>query len=107
MSDAPWRDKDTLQRLLNEGFSQQAIADELGCSRTTVDRWIDRLDIEEEDIIEEEEEYRHHHRAWTDRDVLTHFYIDEGLSLAETGKKLDCGPATIRNWLKRFGISTR
>lgn len=46
MSSEPWHDPDILEELYwEEGMSLLEIGDELGCSNTTVKRWMDRHDI--------------------------------------------------------------
>lgn len=46
MSDSPWRDKETLQKLYVEnGLSAAAIGEQLGCTDVTVLDWLDRHNI--------------------------------------------------------------
>ena len=43
----PWRDEDRLrEEYVEKGKSQQEIADEFGCSRSTIQRWMDEFDID-------------------------------------------------------------
>lgn len=45
--DAPWRDKETLERLhVDEELSAYQIAERLGCASSTADRWLNHHDIE-------------------------------------------------------------
>lgn len=47
MSETPWRDKETLQRLyFEEGLDQGEIGDRLGCTRRTVCEWFSRHGLE-------------------------------------------------------------
>jgi len=50
MSETPWRDEGTLRRLYHgEGLSQSEIGNRLGCSKTTVLRWMDKHGVEARD----------------------------------------------------------
>jgi len=47
MTESPWRDKKKLKRLyINESLSSIEIADDLGCSCTTILNWLDKFSIE-------------------------------------------------------------
>ncbi len=44
--DGAWKDKDTLKKLyVNQGLSIPEVADELGCGKTTVHRWLKKHGI--------------------------------------------------------------
>lgn len=45
--DSPWRDKETLEELyVEKGLSFNEVADELGCAAYTIQRWMDKNDID-------------------------------------------------------------
>ena len=44
-----WRDEDTLRELYHEqGLSSREMADELGCTKTTILNWMDKFGLEKE-----------------------------------------------------------
>lgn len=70
-----YQDESELRRLYDEeGMSQEEMADELECSQSTVQRWMDRHDIESRDLSTAIEkgypEGREHHN-WVERATLT------------------------------------
>jgi len=57
MSEKPWADRDSLNRLYNEeNMSIREVADELGCSKQTVQKWMEKLNVPRRDRIEAVEE---------------------------------------------------
>lgn len=44
---------------------------------------------------------------WRDKDRLYKLYVEEGLSAAAIGEKLDCSDTTVLDWLDRHDISKR
>jgi len=46
MSEKPWTDKETLKRLYNKYNTAKDVADDLGCSTSTVINWMDKYDID-------------------------------------------------------------
>lgn len=46
MSEAPWRDPQTLEDLYGSGMSQPEVAEELGCDPSTVHYWMNKHEID-------------------------------------------------------------
>jgi len=59
MSDAKYKDKETLQRLYyEEGLSGRQIAEKLDCSQSTVFRWMEKFGIDRQDKIQAIKEHK-------------------------------------------------
>lgn len=40
-------------------------------------------------------------------DMFKDLYVTQGLSMSQISRRLGLGPATVNNWLRKLGISTR
>lgn len=53
MTEAPWRDAETLSELYHDdGLSIREVAEELDCSKFTVNNWMEKLGVDRRDRIE-------------------------------------------------------
>jgi hypothetical protein len=93
--DTPWRDKDLLRNALerNEGVFTDT-AEDIGTSRKTVARWVDRLDI---DVPEP---------PWVDKKELREAYHRLG-SQRKVSDELGYNQRTIGEWLNEYEIEVR
>lgn len=97
--DEPWQDEEKLRDAYYELGTQQAVADELGCSKPTVIKWMREFGIEAFSGDPNRDLY--------DRKKLKRLYEEE-LSASGVVKRL---PETdsrraVYNWLDNFGIET-
>lgn len=93
-TDAPWHDADKLRDLYkDQGKTTAEIADEFGCSESTVQRWLESFGIESSED-----------KPWTDKELLEKLHSDEGLNSQEIAEQLGCGHTTILRWKDNFGI---
>lgn len=83
-----------------EGRSLRDIADELGCSDTTVYRWLGRHGIGTRSKGRAPEELR-------DEKWLREEYVKEGRSMREIADELGVGGSTVGFWLDEHGLPTR
>ena len=91
--DTPWRDEQPLRKLyIEQGLSQREVAAELGCSRKTIQNWLDRFGIER-------------NRPWQDADRLSELR-QQGLSMAEIGNELGTCQTDISRWIREFDLDT-
>lgn len=101
--DAPWRDEAVLRELyVEQGMTVREIGDELGCSKATVSKRMDRYDIPAREGIPGSSE-----RPWRDKEVLQELYEEQGLRHREIAEKLGCAHRTVGEWLDRHGIEKR
>ena len=102
-TNAPWRDESVLrQKYIVEEKSTYEMADELGCGATTVNRWLEKHDIDKEDPGWPNETH-----PWQDESVLRELYWDRGMDQKEIADRLGCHPVTVSDWFQRLGIQTR
>lgn len=95
MSSSPWRDEETLRRLVNqEGKSAIDIADEMGCANSTIYRW-----AEEYNISFEEKD-----RPWQDSDTVRELHVEQDKPTDEVADELGCNISTLHRWMKRHEI---
>lgn len=102
----PWKDRERLIDLYErQGYTFREIGDLLGCSESTVNRWmkrhkrdsiIDGIDVEIPDD-----------RPYTDPDLMERLYTDEKLSTEDMSVVLGCSSATVNKWLKKHGTQLR
>lgn len=101
-SDEPWHDEERLRELYwEEELDMQEIAEELGCSRITVQEWMDKLDIETRSVIEDPPD------ELTQEGWLRGAYVEQGRSTYDIAEELNCAPSAVFNWLNTHGIETR
>ena len=101
-TNAPWRDEGILrQKYWVEGKSLTEVGDELGCSRSTIRKWLNRYELgTRAQAGDPDADYR-------DPEILKHLYWQEGLSTIKIAERLDCSKETVQKWMGRHGIKTR
>lgn len=94
MTNQPWQDKDRLERLyLEEHLSSREIGERLGCSKTTVLKWLDRHGIEKQ--------------PYDDEELLRRLYWEEGKSTQEIAERFGITDTGVRVVMDRHGIERR
>ena len=102
--DQPWRNEDILRELYHErGYSESGVADVLGCSQSTVHRWMENHEI----VRRERLGHQTVPDELLDKDVLWEMYIEKRMTTTEISKKLGCGSTTVSSYLDRHNIPTR
>lgn len=92
-------DRDWLAAQLASGRSIQSIAVEVGKDHSTVSYWVHKFDLHSAHAD------RHAARGGLDREVLE-AHIAAGLSTREIAEAVGRSQATVRHWLKRYGLET-
>jgi len=99
---SPWQNEETLRELyIKQDLSTREAADELGCSKRTIQRWLDKFDIPTDPSTHEQG------GPWRDRETMIELYKDEGKSIQQIAEELNTGNWTIQTWLDKHGIDTR
>lgn len=93
-------DKDWLEKRLAAGESYETIGRAIGRHPSTVSYWARRHGLTSTHVS------RHAGRGGVDRDVLAEL-LAEGLSLRAIAARLDRSYATVRHWLRVYGLETR
>lgn len=81
------------------------IADELGCSASTVGRYIRKFDIETRSPSETKTNEQT--RKLRNKDWVREQYVEKRRSLSEIGDQLNVTPSTVSPWLQRHNIPRR
>ncbi len=89
-----------LKRFLEEGLSLAEIGRRLGRHESTVAYWMAKHGFEANG------RERHAAKEAISRERLEEL-VDDGLSTAQIGGVLGRAPATIRRWLRKYGLQTR
>lgn len=91
-SGKPWRDEDILHELyIEEGLTLVEVSNRLGCNKGTVCKWVEKLDVREDD-------------SWKDEKTLRTLFVERGLSIPEIANQFGTTRGTIHYWLDEFGI---
>jgi transposase len=93
-------DKDSLEVLLGRGLSVEEIARRFGRHPSTVSYWMDRHGL----MANNAEKYAP--RGALDRERLEGL-IEARMSIAQIADAVDRSKATVRYWLRRYGLRTR
>lgn len=93
-TERPWQEADRLRDLyVEQRYTMKEVSEELGCSRKTVENWINTFDL------------KTGAKPWRNKDRLRHLR-EQNLSESDIADKLGCSQSTVHNWLEKFGIDT-
>lgn len=102
MSDKPWRNADTLKRLYQDkDLSSREVAEELGCGKKTILRWLDKNNIKKEKSPKQTR------REKLDVDTISELYWSEKMSGYEIADKLGVSPTTVYSFMDEKDIDKR
>lgn len=101
-SDKPWQDEERLRSLYHDRELEMGqIADELDCSRQTIEKWIHEFGMETRSRNPPApDELR-------DPEHLEFLYVGKGLSTYRIAERLGCAPTTVHRWLEKHDIDKR
>lgn len=100
MGSVPYKDAERLQRLYWEaGMTLREMCDELGCSKPTLIKYMDKFDIERRDCGGNDPD-----APWKDEDNLRELYCEKGRNTYQIAEQYDIEESTVRWWMDRFGI---
>lgn len=98
-----YRDSEWLrQQYVLEEKGIVEIAEQCGCSRSTIHRWLENHNIERRALGGYDKKAKHR-----DERYLRKKYVGEGLTTYEIAEECGCVDATVLKWLKKHGIETR
>ena len=92
-------DKDALQLLLAQGVSVEQIGRRFGRHPSTVSYWMRKHGLEAPNRA------KHAGKGGLDRDELAEL-VARRMTLRQIAGELDRSTATVRHWLRRYGLST-
>jgi transposase len=93
-------DRASLEQLLTQGLSLAEIGRRFGRHESTVAYWVAKYDLSAANRD------RHAARGGIERELLEAL-VDSGKSIAEIASAVDRSKATIRHWLREYGLVTR
>lgn len=93
-------DKQSLELLLGQGVSIERIAKRFGKDPSTVSYWVKKHGLSSPDAE------RHAARGGIEREPLEEL-VEAGMTIAEIAQGVDRSKATVRHWLRRYGMKTR
>lgn len=111
--DAPYQDKDTLERLYHaEGMTAEEIGEKFNVSQATITRWMDRNDIHARSSEETREMRGTHHRPTkqgphTNEEWLEEAYFERHLSVTEMAEEAGVADPTIIRQMDKHGLERR
>jgi len=107
----PWRNESKLRKLYYEELLDQSqIADRLGCSRTTVKKWFNKLGIEtrnQSEVVELSHKKNSSEKEYKNKNTLKKLYYNERLSCAEIADELGCDESRIEYWMDKHELERR
>lgn len=97
---SPWQDEDTLrEKYVEEEKKAAEVADELRCSRSTIENWLDEFGIDTH--------YERMEKPWLDREILREEYVVKDRSRHALAEEWGCKPGTVREYVKEYGLAKR
>lgn len=82
-----------------DGWGCKKIADTIGCTPSTVRKWIDQAGIHRHDGPAYSKEFR--------EQVIADYQASDHMSLDNLAKEYEIAPHTLHRWLRDAGIRTR
>lgn len=95
-----YKDREWLETQYQEK-TQEEIAELCGVTRSTIVRWMQKLDIETRDGWQQADG-KYKQKSW-----LTEKYVNENQSVRELADECDVSKATITHWMDKFDIDKR
>jgi transposase len=92
-------DRGQLERMLGEGMSLAAIGRQLGRHESTVAYWVCKYGLAARGLE------KHAPRGGLGREELETL-VERGLSIAQIAAEVDRSKATVRHWLRTYGLRT-
>lgn len=92
-------DRDQLEAWIRDGLSLAAMGDRAGRNASTVAYWLERYGLEPVHRV------RHMPRGSLSRERLEELIARE-LSIRAIAAEVERSPATVRYWMRRYGLST-
>jgi transposase len=92
-------DRESLEALLGEGLSLEQIGRRVGRHPSTVSYWLGKYGME---AVNRD---KHAARGQIEKEVLEKL-VSAGLSISQIARELERGKASVRHWLKRYGLRT-
>lgn len=92
-------DKGSLQLLLAQGLSVEQIARRFGRHPSTVSYWLHKHGLEAPNRD------KHAYKGALERERLEEL-VDQGMTIREIAEAVERSTATVRHWLRRYGLST-
>jgi len=97
-----WQQEAVLRReYIERGKSTTEVANDLGCSRATILRWLDKHGIDTRP------QHGFADERLRDAEKMRELYLEQELSCSDIGSLFDCGEETVRNWLEKHNIERR
>jgi transposase len=93
-------DRDSLQRLLAQGLSLAEIGRRFDRHEATIAYWVKRFDLRAANAN------KHAPKGGLAREELV-ILVDDGCSIADMATRVGRSKATVRHWLRRYGIETQ
>src|SRR5256886_7713667 len=93
-------DRDSLERLLDQGVSIERIAKRFGKHPSTVAYWMAKYGLEAPN------RGKHAAKGGLERNHLE-LLIDEGMTIAEIAEQVGLSKTAVRHWPRRYGLITR
>jgi DNA-binding CsgD family transcriptional regulator len=90
------------KKYLQEGLSSREVADEAGCSKTTICKYLGKYDIDVRGRNPPPDGAKYADRGWMKKK-----YVERGASINDIADELGCGEGTVQSWLAKHGIETR
>lgn len=104
-----YKQKDWLkEKYHNKNMSQREMSDLCDCSRKTISRWMNKLNVDSRNqssssmIAQSSCSNKHRDKNW-----LKNMYINEENSLKEVAETCGCSGETVRTWLNKHNIERR
>lgn len=96
--------KDDLKEKIDKGMMVKDIANQYGCSRTTISKY-----LKEYGLLSKQNEKRENNQKILDknRDFIINEYNNNNKSLKEIGNELQISPTTIKNFLIKNNIKIK
>jgi len=105
--DRPWDDGALLRAMYHDdGMTQSEIADEFGCSVSTITRAMERNGVEARGLSDAVSAGRSE-EPWHDAELLERMYHGRSMTLQEIGDELGCSPGTVGRWMEKNGVDRR